>query len=41
MQRIPERLLELRDDAAYYDGVPFTSIAFGEDQDGRLLFEVR
>lgn len=40
MQRISERLLELRDDAAYSDGKPFTGVAYAEDQNGRLLYEV-
>jgi antitoxin component YwqK of YwqJK toxin-antitoxin module len=40
MQRVPERLLELRDDAAYYDGVPFTGIAYAEDDAGHPLYEV-
>jgi len=41
VKRIPERLLELRDDGAYYDGVLFTGVAYAENQDGRLLYEAR
>jgi antitoxin component YwqK of YwqJK toxin-antitoxin module len=41
MQRLPEERLEHRDDeATYFEGKPFSGVAFCEDDQGNLLYEI-